>query len=42
MPDATFGTVFYAKNWYGISVPQLLANNLDLKDKKDKGVTRRC
>ena len=35
IPDATFGTVVYATNWhFGISVPQLLANNLDLKDKK--------
>ena len=29
LPDATFGTVFYSKNWYaGLSVPQLLANNM--------------
>ena len=34
LPDATFGTVVYANRWYaGISVPQLLANNVDHQDR---------
>ena len=34
LPDATFGTVVYANKWYaGISVPQLLANNVDHQDR---------
>ena len=33
LPDATFGTVLYSNKWYaGVSIPQLLANNLDHKD----------
>ena len=38
LPDATFGTVFYSKNWYaGLSVPQLLANTVDHKDRNVMG-----
>tara|TARA_B100001093_G_scaffold519883_1_gene611153 strand:+ start:65740 stop:66657 length:918 start_codon:yes stop_codon:yes gene_type:complete len=34
LPDATFGTVVYANKWYaGISVPQLLANNVNHQDR---------
>jgi len=33
IPDATFGINTYGKNWYvGLSIPQLLSNNLDLLD----------
>jgi len=33
IPDATFGLNAYAKNWYiGLSIPQLIGNNLDLLD----------
>jgi len=34
IPDATFGINTYGKNWYvGLSIPQLLSNNIDLIDR---------